>query len=128
MRTALVIEDEEAIRHLISELLQEQGFQRVLDATTGAEAVALVQENDVDLVVLDYRLTSESGIDVAGRLRAQPSFNAPVLVTTALPKRQAEEVCAEAGACECIIKPFDITDFLQGVQNCLEKAGTPLPA
>jgi two-component system, OmpR family, phosphate regulon response regulator OmpR len=120
MRTALVVEDDRAIQDLMSELLREQGFKRVLCAASPNEAVALATANSIDLVVLDYLLRGQSGIDVAERLRSLPGFDASVLVTTALPKPRAEQVCAEADACECLTKPFDITDFLEAVQTCLD--------
>lgn len=103
------------------ELLREQGFQKVLAAESPPEALQLANTNAVDIVVLDYRLRGSSGIEVAEQLRALPGFDAPVLVTTALPEPQAEQVCAEAEACECVRKPFDITEFLGAVQACMEQ-------
>jgi|SRR5690348_11975029 CheY-like chemotaxis protein len=120
MRTALVVEDDVAIQNLFSELLREQGMERVLGAATAQQALDLAGRHALDLVVLDYRLRESSGIEVAEQLRALPGFRAPVLVTTALPRPQAEEVCAEADACECVAKPFDITEFLRAVQACLD--------
>jgi CheY-like chemotaxis protein len=126
MQTALVVEDDRAIRDLMGELLREQGFKSVLTAGTPDDAIALARTNSIDLVVLDYLLGGHSGIEVAERLRSLPGFGASVLVTTALPQKQAENVCAQANACECLTKPFDITDFLEAVQSCLhEGAATP---
>lgn len=122
MRTALVVEDDVAIQDLLSELLREQGIERVLGAATAGEARDFAVKHALDLVVLDYRLKETSGIEVAEQLRALPGFRAPVLVTTALPQPWAEEVCVEAKACECVAKPFDITEFLRAVQACLEQA------
>ena len=119
MRTVLVVEDDRTIQDVMSELLHEQGFKTVLTAGNPDEAIALATTNALDLVVLDYRLGGHTGVDVAERLRALPGFDASVLVTTALPKREAEKACAAADACECLIKPFDITAFLDAVQTCL---------
>ncbi len=119
MLKALVVEDDGSIRSLIRELLQEEGFDRVVEATNGAEAVALAESQHIDLVVLDYLLKGESGIEVAEDLRAVPGFDAPVLVTTALPRPKADVVCDQADACECLTKPFDIGDFLTSVRQCM---------
>jgi CheY-like chemotaxis protein len=121
MRIALVVEDDRAIRDLMSELLREQGFHQVLAAETPEEALDLATANNIDMVVLDYRLRGCSGIEVAEQLRALPGFRAPVLVTTALPRPEAEQVCEEADACQCVLKPFDITEFLGAVQACLDQ-------
>lgn len=120
MHTALVVEDDPSIQALLSELLREQRFDRVFAAFDSAQAVDIASTHALDLVVLDQHLQGESGIEVAERLRALAGFRAPVLVTTALPLKQAEQVCAEAGACECVLKPFDITEFLSAVQACLK--------
>ncbi|HLG73290.1 MAG TPA: response regulator [Chloroflexota bacterium] len=116
----MIVEDDKAIRDLVAELLRELGFNTIVGAATADEALSLARGRDLDLVVLDYRLKEGSGIDVAERLRALPGFRAPLLVTTALPRPQAAQVCAEAGACECVPKPFDVIDFLSAVQGCLE--------
>lgn len=122
MQTALVVEDDPSIRRLMVQLLQEEGFDHVLEATNVSSALALAQEHPLDVVVLDYVLPGQTGIDVAEQLRAQAGFNGPLLVTTALPRAQAEEACAELDACECLPKPFDITEFLAAVRGCLTDA------
>ncbi len=119
MLKALVVEDDGSIRSLIRELLQEEGFDMVVEASNGCEAVALAERQHIDLVVLDYLLKGESGIEVAEDLRAVPGFDAPLLVTTALPRTKADMVCDQASACECLTKPFDIGDFLTSVRQCM---------
>ena len=128
MQTALLVEDDADIRALIADLLREQGFDRVLDAADSKEAHALAATNRLDLVVLDQNLGQDSGIEVAEQLRTVPGFRAPILVTTALPQHQAEQLCAEAGACECVSKPFDITIFIEAVQACLDGQGPAVAA
>ena len=120
MLTGLVVEDDPSIQHLIVELLREQGFDRVLVARDGEDALAQACACSLDLVVLDPGLGNSSGVEVAHRLKALPGFETPILVTTALPRQQAEHACAEAGACECVSKPFDITEFLRAVQRCTD--------
>ncbi|GEM_PF-1833651 len=121
MKKALVVEDDPSILTLMSELLREQGFQTVYPANNPDAALALAAAQGFDLVVLDYHLGQQSGIEVAEQLRALPGFEAPVLVTTALPSARAHQVCAELDACECVTKPFDVTDFLEAVQACLDR-------
>ena len=94
----------------------------MLAAADREAALALASTNSPDIVILDHLLGPDSGIEVAEQLRSLPGFHAPVLVTTALPQKQAEAVCAEAHACECVSKPFDIVRFLEAVQMCLDGA------
>jgi len=126
MRAALVVEDDLSIQYFVIELLREQGFEHVFAAAEPDEARAIASQEDLDLVVLDHLLGGYSGVDVAEDLRRLPNFHAPVLVTTALPPKQAYAVCAEADACDCVLKPFDITDFLAAVQSCLDGHAAPI--
>jgi DNA-binding response OmpR family regulator len=128
MLTALLVEDDAGIQQLVTQLLEEEGFGRVLRARTAEEALPLASQNKLDLVVLDQHLQGSSGVEVAEQLRALPGFRAPVLVTTALPRPEAEQVCAEAAACECIVKPFDIAEFLAAVAACLDLEHDRSPA
>src|SRR5579864_5666562 len=101
MRTALVAEDDADIQKLVTALLSERGFDQVLCASTAKQALELAGANQLDFVVLDYYLADGPALEVADALRALPDFGAPILVTTALPRAQAREVCDEAEACEC---------------------------
>jgi CheY-like chemotaxis protein len=128
MPTVLVVEDDAGVQQLIVELLREHGLDEVLPARSSHEALRLAADHTVDLVVLDHYLADSSGVEIAEQLRTLPGFNAPVLVTTALPRRQAEEVCAEADACQCVVKPFDIAEFLAAVDECLASSEEPAAA
>jgi DNA-binding response OmpR family regulator len=128
MRTVLIVEDDAAIRRLMAELVREEGFDRVLTAGLPQEALAVAAAQSLDLVILDVHLGAHSGIELAERLRALPRFSAPVLVTTALPQRQAKELCDAAEACECLVKPFDIDEFLRAVRDCVASQEPLVPA
>jgi len=64
----LVADDDAAIRALLRDFLEEEGYQ-VTEATSGQEALASLQENSHDLVLLDVRLPGMTGLDVLKQLR-----------------------------------------------------------
>ncbi len=82
MRTILVVEDEENLLQLYRDELTESGY-RVLTATNGADALALVKQERPDLVTLDIRLEpGPDGIDVLRNIKEIDS-TIPVIINTA---------------------------------------------
>lgn len=98
----LVVEDDDAIRESLVELLEFAGYQ-VMAAAHGAEALALVTTTTPSLVVTDMWMPVMDGWQLVPALRAR-GITAPVLVVTAA--REPERAAAEAGADAVLAKPF----------------------
>ena len=81
MYTILVVDDEESIRALYREELEEEGY-RVLCAADGQEARALLDRETVHLVVLDIKLRGESGLQILQEL-SKTRRDLPVVLSTA---------------------------------------------
>ncbi len=81
MYTILVVDDEESIRALYREELEEEGY-RVLCAADGQEARALLEREPVHLVVLDIKLRGESGLQILQEL-SKTRRELPVVLSTA---------------------------------------------
>ena len=78
-QTVLVVESDELIRDLLTELLEGDGYA-VLEAAGGAQALRLLEEHVPTVVLLDQRLTDMSGLDVLKRQRAYaPCSRIPVI-------------------------------------------------
>lgn len=79
-KTVLLVEDDGWLRYIMAELLADDGYQ-VREAATGTQALALVDEETPDAVVLDLNLPELSGLDVLHELRTRKHlFNLPVIV------------------------------------------------
>jgi len=102
-RQAVVIEDDPDIRSLLTELLQQSGFTTV-EAGTGAEGLAAVQQSDPDLVTLDLNLPDLDGIEVCRRIREVSE--AYVVMLTGRPDEIDRLVGLETGADDYLTKPF----------------------
>jgi two-component system phosphate regulon response regulator PhoB len=122
----LVVEDEAEIRELISLLLLRQGHS-VQQCASVPEALAALQKNSCDLIVLDWMLPEVSGIDMLKQLTrtsTQTGQKIPVLMVTA--KAEPENIVEglEAGADDYITKPFEPSIFTARVKALLRRGQT----
>ena len=81
MKRILVVDDEEAIRLLYKEELQEAGYQ-VIAASDGYEALRMVQDDRPDLMTIDIKMPGMDGIELLRRVR-EMHRNLPILISTA---------------------------------------------
>ncbi|HKH19980.1 MAG TPA: response regulator, partial [Gammaproteobacteria bacterium] len=81
--TILIIEDEAAIREMVSHALRRSGFQAVQAGDTDA-ALLQITETNPDLILLDWMLPGQSGMDLARRLRRDDyTRDIPIIMLTA---------------------------------------------
>ena len=115
--TILVVDDEALIRWSLSERLRTEGYH-VLEAGTGAAALDALAE-DVDLVLLDYRLPDTDGVSLLHKIKA---FDQDILVIL-LTGYATVESAAEAmtlGAYRFVDKPFNLDHVVATVERALE--------
>jgi two-component system phosphate regulon response regulator PhoB len=118
----LVIEDEREIRELISLHLLRNGYG--VQAVSGSdEAQTFLKGNNPDLLILDWMLPDQSGVDFLKDYRKTPEGkNKPVLMVTA--KTDPEDVvfALDSGVDDYIIKPFDSSVLMARVKALLRRA------
>jgi len=116
-RTILVVDDEPELVASCERLLRRAGHVS-LRAYTGPEAIALIDSDQPDLVVADFRLPKADGLAVARHARAHlPPI--PVILITAYDSLQARQAAREAGVGAYLAKPFSNAEFLQAVLRIL---------
>jgi type II secretory ATPase GspE/PulE/Tfp pilus assembly ATPase PilB-like protein/CheY-like chemotaxis protein len=104
--TVLLVEDEEALRLVLKDLLTREGFT-VLEAADGIAALDQVDRGAPDIVVLDLNLPRLDGYGVLSRLRArEQTAQLPVIVLTAKADEDNEVRVLEIGATDFLTKPF----------------------
>jgi DNA-binding NtrC family response regulator len=117
MAIILVIDDEPNIRLLYNDVLTDGGHQ-VLVAESGSEGLAALQQQKADLVVLDIRLKSESGLDVLQKIVSQyPGL--PVVLCSAYVSFQDDYTSWLAE--RYVVKSSDPEELLQEVNQVLEQ-------
>jgi DNA-binding response OmpR family regulator len=116
--SVLVVEDEKEIRELLRRYLERAGYA-VMTSESGAEALRLLEEGAVSLVVLDLGLPDIDGTEV---LRAARAYGgAPVVVLTARSAVEDRIRGLELGADDYVTKPFSPTEVVLRVQAVLHR-------
>jgi len=118
----LIVEDEPAIRELVSVNLRHAGY--IVSEADTAEAARIQIDNRLpDLVLLDWMLPGQSGIDFAKRMRADPRTRAlPVVLLTARAQEGDKLQGFDVGADDYITKPFSPRELLARVRAVLRRA------
>jgi two-component system, response regulator, stage 0 sporulation protein F len=101
----LVVDDERPVADVLSEYLQSQGYT-THTAGSGAEALAVVERERPDLVLLDIRMPGIDGLEVLRRLRQADRRPAVIMVTANEDLALARETL-KTGAFDYVAKPFD---------------------
>lgn len=115
----LVADDEHHLRRLLSITLR-MGQYEILEAATGAEALALAHEEHPDLVLLDVRMPDGNGLEVCRRMKADPGLrDTPVVMISALALPADLEAGRAAGADLYITKPFSPLRLVEVVTGLL---------
>jgi two-component system, OmpR family, phosphate regulon response regulator PhoB len=110
--SVLVAEDEGALITLLRYNLEREGY-RVLEAQNGEEALLIANEENPDVVLLDWMLPQLSGIEVCRRLRGrQETRNVPIIMLTARGEETDRIRGLDTGADDYITKPFSMTELL----------------
>jgi adenylate cyclase len=114
--TVLAIDDQPTNLRLLDAVLTPRGH-RVLTASSGSEGLALLDTEDVDLVLLDIVMPGMDGHEVCRRIRSAPATEfLPVVMITASGSEQ-RLAALESGADDFITKPFDKSELLARVAS-----------
>ena len=119
--TVLLVEDESAQREMLAYNLEAEGFD-VITADNGEDGLILVDENDPDLIVLDWMMPQLSGIEVCRRLKSNSkTCQIPVIMLSA----RADEVDRvhglETGADDYVAKPYSVIELMARVKAHLRR-------
>jgi DNA-binding response OmpR family regulator len=120
--TCLLVEDDNTLRHLVINYLEDHGI-RAVSASRRDEVSGLLARSQPDLVVLDLRLGQEDGLDLLREIRAQSDV--PIIITTGQRRDEVDRVVGlELGADDYITKPFGLRELLARIRAVLRRRET----
>ncbi|MCD6080015.1 MAG: sigma-54-dependent Fis family transcriptional regulator [Candidatus Omnitrophica bacterium] len=113
----LVVDDEQGVRLTIRKALEKEGYN-VIEASSGREALSIIEKKGVSLAIVDYRMPGMNGVELIERIRAKRKI--PIIIITAygFEKLNMEEL---NGALDYITKPFDLDRLRESVETLLER-------
>ena len=123
VKKVLVLEDESAIRSFVVINLRRSGYEPV-EATTGEEALKLLEENeDIGVALLDVMLPDIDGFEVCRRIRASGS-RMGIIMLTALSQEMDKVTGLMTGADDYVTKPFSPAELIARVDALYRRLGT----
>jgi CheY-like chemotaxis protein/signal transduction histidine kinase/HAMP domain-containing protein len=121
-KQVLVVDDDVRNIFALSSVLERRGMV-VLTATTGSEAIELLQQKtDVAIVLMDIMMPEMDGYETIGKIRAVSGFRRrPIIALTAKAMKGDREKCLEAGASDYLAKPVNTEQLLSSLRLWLHR-------
>jgi len=120
----LIIDDEESILDILTQLLGPLGYECVTEKSP-VKALDILQESDFALILTDVKMPEMSGLEVVRRAKEVRPETSIVVVTALMDVSNAIEAI-RAGADDYVLKPFNLRDITQAVRTALEKRNARL--
>jgi AmiR/NasT family two-component response regulator len=115
----VIAEDEVIIRLDLREMLEDAGYEVVGETGRGDEAVALVDEHQPELAILDIKMPGMDGVRAAREITSR--HKVAVLVLTAFSQRDLIEDAREAGVAAYLVKPFQRGELVPAIERVLAR-------
>jgi CheY-like chemotaxis protein len=121
MAKILIVDDEPAIRFLITATLEDEGYE-LYEAADGREAATLVGDVHPDLIIMDVMMPGLTGYELCARLKQDPATQGIVIIMlTAKGQEQDRRCCEQAGADHYLRKPFSPMELSTLVASFLSR-------
>lgn len=117
MNRILIVDDEPSIRLFLAEELRDAGYD-VLTASSGEGALAIMEKQNIDLVLLDLRMPGMDGIQTMSEIRSMP-LPPEVIILTAHASLETAINAMRLGGDDFLIKPCENSELLSSVQKGL---------
>lgn len=114
----LIVDDDEKIRNLIAIYLENEGY-KTIKASTGLEALAIIEDDKIDLIILDIMMPKINGIEACLKIREEK--NMPIIMVSAKSEELDKIYGLSSGADDYITKPFNPLELIARVKSQLRR-------
>ncbi len=136
-QSIITVDDSSTMRRIIKNTLQKLGFETILEAGNGVEALEVMSKNKVDMIVTDWNMPEMDGLTFVKAVRAKDEYkDLPILMITTEAAKEDILTALRSGVNNYVVKPFtpetlhfnDSLKKLQTVSSAIEGAYSDLPA
>mgnify|MGYP005749752899 FL=1 len=121
MAKILLAEDEEVLRMLVVDTLEDEGHL-IVETSDGEEALKRIEEETFDLIILDYMMPILTGLEVIEKIKHMPERkNSKILMLSAKSQKADQERVLQAGATHFMSKPFSPMELAQKVEEIISE-------
>ncbi len=117
----LIVDDLEFPRMVIRNMLHDLGYEshnNILEAANGLEALEVLKETQIDLIVCDWLMPIMTGFELLQKIRATPEFaKIPFIMLTAEAEKENILEAIKAGVSQYIVKPFTAETLYQKIES-----------
>ncbi|MBD3419412.1 MAG: response regulator [Chitinivibrionales bacterium] len=113
----LIVDDEKSICDILSQYLQHEGYS-VAVARCAEEAMSIIEQNELDMVLSDIKMPGMSGVDLLKWIK-EKNRNLPVLLTTGFPTLDTAIEALKLGAFDYLTKPFHLEEIGEKIKRAL---------
>jgi len=118
MATILLVDDISFIKRVEKKVLEEHGHSIIGDASDGEQAIALYEQTNPDIVLMDITMPKLSGIQALEAILAKHA-NAKIIMCSAMAHRHILYKAVKAGAKDYLIKPYTMEHLLDAISKVL---------
>ena len=127
-KTVLIVDDEAAIREMVSLALEKAKFN-VLEASDSQEGHAIIIDSQPDAVLLDWMMPGTTGLELLRRLRRDPlTEKIPVILLTAKTSEDSKITGLDSGADDFISKPFSPKELVSRIRAVIRRSTVTEPS
>ena len=119
----LIVDDSPTMLRIIRNALQEIGYDDIVEAEDGEDALEKLEENAPDFVVTDWNMPNMNWVDLTSNIRNHPEYSdLPILMITTRGMKEDVKTAMKAEVNNYIVKPFEPEVLEEKVDSCLEAA------
>ncbi len=118
----LIVDDFATMRKVIRNLLKQGGYENIVEAEDGVNALKILKSQKIDFVVSDWNMPNMSGLELLKAVRADEELKAlPFLMVTAEALQENVVAAVKAGVSNYIVKPFTSAVLDEKIKKIMEK-------
>ncbi len=122
IKKVIVVDDSSVMRQIIKNNLKQLGFEQsnLVDAEDGEQALKMINEDEVDLVIADWNMPKMTGIDLLKAIRSDGALKElPFMMVTSEADKEKIMEAVQSGVNQYIVKPFNATQLEEKIKEIL---------